>query len=572
MARPGAPAHASSPLPFLALAAVAMLGLLAFANTLGNPFVWDDLELIRDRPFLHDMGNLPRLLAAVPSQRYFEVSGEFYYRPLVTASYMIDWALWRGSPLGFHVTNALLHLACSLLLAGIGSRLVSPPAGMLAGALFAVHPIHTETVSLITGRVDLWPALGVLVAFTAFLRARDQARAWPWLAVGVAAYGLGLLGKEMALPLPALLLLWEWGEAKPPRLAGLARAWRWHAPFLAVAAVYAVWRFGVLAPPGDTPPWFGGTRSTAGLSMVPVLVQYVGLLLWPARLSLYHNLHVVHSPLDGRFLLAFLLLAGMTLGAWLVRRREPVIFGGWMGFLLLLGPVLNVVPLKNPMAERYLYLPSAAFCLVAGALLARFANWPALRGAGRVLVVGLLGCLLARTAWRNRDYASESRIYARAARIGDRNADARFNWGLMNQRRGNLDAADREFRAALEINPRHPWALAGMAEVLYVGTRYAEALTFSDQALEQLPDAWQVLYDRGLILDALDDAAGAIAAYAAAAERTPEALKVRLALVRAYVRAGRTAEARAVCARPMDAAADPNVALALHLACERLSR
>lgn len=165
------PQHTTSTLPRLAVLVLLIVGAV-YANALLCGFVYDDWDLVVRNPWLRE----GRLAEAFRSG-YWESSrgGSFYYRPVVSISYWVDHALWGTSPFGYHLRNVALHAASSVLVLLLAARwLSSRPAALAVAALFAVHPVHTQSVTWIAGRTDLLAALFCLLALLLFQAGADR--------------------------------------------------------------------------------------------------------------------------------------------------------------------------------------------------------------------------------------------------------------------------------------------------------------------------------------------------------------------------------------------------------------
>ncbi|MCA9520278.1 MAG: glycosyltransferase family 39 protein, partial [Myxococcales bacterium] len=210
------------------LVAFLILGLLAFATNLGDYFLCDDFGLLR----------------AVRHGGPFGVwtHGPGFFRPLVSLSLWLDLRLFGLRPLGFHLTNVLIHSLNAVLVAEIADRLFvgvdtpsRKPAAHLAGALFLLLVPHAEAVVWISGRADLLATLFGLAAFRALLAA-EQHRRVRWLVVAATLYGLALGAKEAALPWPAIVLAWSLFDVQRTTLP---IRWRAAGPLLFVAVFLA---------------------------------------------------------------------------------------------------------------------------------------------------------------------------------------------------------------------------------------------------------------------------------------------------------------------------------------------
>jgi len=216
-----------------ALAAVAV-----YVGTLGNGFVWDDHIHIEAAPFVKDARNLRVLASGDFWMRRVEVEGSA--RPLHLASLLVDRAVWGELPAGYHLTNIVLHACAAAALTLLAAALAAPPStALLAGLLFALHPVQTEAVCGISFRFDILAALFVFLGLIAARRAHGG-RAAGWTAAAAAAFGLALLGKESAVVFPALALLAEW-LAPPPRARAKLK-WIHLGIFVLVLGAYAAFR------------------------------------------------------------------------------------------------------------------------------------------------------------------------------------------------------------------------------------------------------------------------------------------------------------------------------------------
>ena len=198
---------------------VALAALMAFAGTLAFEFVWDDTLLIQRSYQLHDWRDLWPALATHFWAEVQEAS--HYYRPFITFTFFLDLQVWGLNPLGFHLTNVLAHLATSLAVLALAWRLTRRRvAAGGAGVLFALHPLHSESVAFVSGRTDIFATLFFLTAVLGYARWRDTGRPL-WAAGSLAAFFLALTSKEVAVVLPLVLALYDWArDRRRPGRAG----------------------------------------------------------------------------------------------------------------------------------------------------------------------------------------------------------------------------------------------------------------------------------------------------------------------------------------------------------------
>src|SRR5215470_14784089 len=255
---------------------VALVAGAAYAATLGYDFVWDDTLLIQDSWRLHHWGQLPTLLV---TQFWSEVGqASQYYRPLVTLSFFLDLQVWGLRPFGFHFTNVLAHVAVTLTVLAISRRLMSDElAAMTSALVFALHPLHTESVSFVSGRTDILATLFFLLAMVAYDHGRDERRGG-WLSWSLVAYLLALLAKEVALALPAVLVVWDWLVRRDLRSwRARSRAAAHYVAYAAVTGLYLTFRGfalgGIVGPGQAVEAW--ARPSARALTIVEILASYV---------------------------------------------------------------------------------------------------------------------------------------------------------------------------------------------------------------------------------------------------------------------------------------------------------
>ena len=435
----------------LACALVVGMALMAMGPARLGSFIYDDQDYVLDNPAVVGSASPWTTPLGAPSQAL--------WRPLTVATFR---AQWDGSPRAapFLVANMLLHAGASVLL--LASRLGLGAGGsLLAALLFAAHPVHAEAVAWVSGRAELLAALFVLAAWLAHLSER---RAAPWVAALLLA--LALLSKENALLAPALFAIADvaLGRRAVPwrRLALLA--------FVATGAWLARLHFLPHALPEAAP--FGDVPLTGrGLVALGILGRAFTLLAWPLPQRIFYprDEFLALQPAT----LAVLVMVGLA--ALLLWRRQRL-----AALALLLVPVslltvLNLVPIGATFALRFLYLPSAFFCLAVGALIAARGRHELAsgRGLGASLAVTALTLGLALPACRSAAevFHDDLALWTHEAAVAPWVAHARYNHGYFLDAAGRSvsEAPDRpgaedELLASLRLDPGHLYA--GSAEYL----------------------------------------------------------------------------------------------------------
>ena len=521
--------------------AVAFSAVVVYLNALGNDFVLDDIGLIRDNVRIRSLADNPHLFVS----SYWGVNGpQGLYRPLVLVTYALNYAMHGLATYGYTAVNIALHAGVSLLLftlvRGIGGSLVA--AGVTAMA-FAVHPVHTEAVTGISGRPELLAAFFFLLAMHFHRLAPTADRtALRYRAAALACFACALLSKESAITLMLVLPVMDAlvpangndGQPATPR----SRVLTDYLPLVAVALAYIAVRRtvlggiviggGVIAPldnpivPIATMPLgerLGATTGQALMTPFAAVVEYARLLSWPARLSAdysYNQIPLVTSALDVRFVAGVALVAACVGGIALLWRRSPISAFGLAFAALTFSIVSNfVITIGTLCAERLMYLPSAGVLIAAGAGADRLVRTaPAWRRVASAVIILLISIGAARTWARNRDWKTESALWSAAVAAAPDSARVQSEYGRLlmglaenDARAGRTadaeklyDAARTHLETALKIYPSYSLPIDSLAMILSLHDRYDEALVLYERALRAWPGNYASLTNWGSAL------------------------------------------------------------------------
>ncbi|MFB3779210.1 MAG: tetratricopeptide repeat protein [Bryobacteraceae bacterium] len=564
--KPARPSEKAAPAPLrtlawwhVALGGGAALGavLLVYQPALNGPFVFDDQYL----PFF--------------SPRYAEQSlimATKGVRPFLMFSFWVNNRLAGIEPFTYHLWNVLLHFANSLLVFFITRRLLALAGSQslarewmaaLAGAVFLLHPVQTESVAYVASRSESLSALFFYSAFTVFLYRKSEAISWPAGAAVILLYGAAVSTKEHTITLPAVLLLTDYFWNPGFSLKGIRRNWRLYAP-LAVAAVagialvYRLVRGSVSAGFSvEGLPWYDYFYTQCRAMWV-----YFRLFLWPSGQNVDYAYPYSRSILDHGAVFG---LAGLTLllaAAIYFRKRYPLAAYGFVAALILFSPTSSVIPIQDAVTERRLYLPMLGLILMAVEFLRR---WK----ARRAVVVGSLGCVLVGLAiacnLRTRVWASDVLLWEDSVAKSPHNSRAHFHlavaysqqgrceeasnrfeiadrlgkpdyrlfvdWALAEDCAGRSDRAIDKLKRAAAIQPSaYPYSLLGM--IYGKQKRYQEALAALETAEKLDPRENMTHFYRGNIYAAKGDVVKAAQEYRRAIELNPDNEAARRGLAR----------------------------------------
>jgi protein O-mannosyl-transferase len=448
------------------VALLALLAIVPHLNALAAGFTFDDIPNVRNNPAV--TGGIDPV-GILGSPWFFSI-----YRPFTVLTFAINEALAPGSAAGFHAVNIVLHAGVTIVLFVLALRLfASVRVAVIAAALFAVHPIHTEAVTSIVGRAELLAALFGLMALWGAARADTMPARWgrrALQALSLVSFTLALFSKESAVTLLVLIPLVRIACRRQPFAEGLwgeLRSLDW-VPYVLCTGVFLLLRTAVVGPntPYDVPlnnvlafvPATVRVRSAIG-----VLWDYFGLLNVPWVLAAdysYNQVPVIRDWMDVRWLAGAALLAAAAVVVY--RNREPsVTFAAVFPFVALSLTANVLFPIGTVKAERLLYFPSVGWALLVAY------GWDRLLGVRRhpAIVVSVLSGVIAlfgaRTWTRNWDWQDTPALYASMVRGAPWSAKARFNFGvLLRDYRADHEGALVQFRRAMAICPLADIALA----------------------------------------------------------------------------------------------------------------
>ncbi|MBS0633043.1 MAG: tetratricopeptide repeat protein [Verrucomicrobia bacterium] len=548
--------------------------LIAYANSLLGPLVFDDVDAIVNNDSLASLG------AALHPPSHRTVSG----RPVANVTFALNRLAGGVDPIGYHAVNLLIHLGAALTLFGLVRRTLllpplaakfgaaSRPLALAVAALWAVHPLQTEAVTYIVQRVESLMGLFYLFTLYAFVRgATGPAPSSRWLVGSVAACLLGMGTKEVMVSAPLLVLSYDALFVA----GGWAAAWRarrWYYVALAATWLWLGWlvwqagqRDGSAGFGPDLPAWH------YALTQCRAVVHYLRLALWPQPLVFDYGMALVRDPAAVLPQALLLLALGAATLFSVIKKHYIGFLGLW--FFAILAPTSSLVRvITQTMAERRMYLPLAAVVtlLVLGAY-----AWLGRRSLAIWIVVALGwgGATLARNAdyrtdvglWRDtiaklptnpRAYDALGNVLADAGRadeaaeqfqaaqrVDPRYVEARNDLGVLRARQERLTEAMAAFEAALAIAPDFAAAHFNLANALVAAGRPAAAKPHYLAALRLHPGQSDVLWR-------LADSELAAGDFAAAAEHAravvavaPDFVPVRFSLALALERQGRAAEA-----------------------------
>lgn len=533
------------------LGALLLFSFLLYANCAFNGFVYDDHSQIERNPFVHSFKYVGTLFGTSLLAQQGKQAVPNFYRPLTNLAFLLEYNLFGPSPFGFHLVSILLHCLAVWLVFLVGSGLFrSETLGLLAAFLFAVHPVHVEPVSWIDGIGDPLVTIFVLLAFWYFLRLGQQGANFKLLHLGMLlSFAAGMFAKETAVIFPFLATIFEhlyradcsqitW-EQKLSRYAGL---WATLVVYIALRVVAV----GQLIP---SRLHTEVTPMEALYSALALIGQYARKLVWPTPLIAFYPFQKSTSLFQPPVLFGLCTIAAaLALFAFLWHRARLYSFT-----LLCIGfaiaPALNTRWMTaSVFAERYLYLPSVAFCwLVAGGLLwlwnssAEKSRTPRWGLAGAVTILACLGAhatFVHTFAWSS----DRSLIVSTLAVLPD-SPHTHVQYGMFRWAEGNHAEAEHEWQLALSLNPESVEAMAELGRARLEEKQYDQAEAWLNKALALKPNFATAHVYLAEVFDAQGKSDATEAEFLRALQIHPTNTAAMTALGNFYLKQGRLQEA-----------------------------
>ena len=530
-------------LAFACLLAIATL--VAYSRVGGCEFLnYDDQDYITDNRMVTAGLTLRGIVWAFTTDH----SGNWH--PLTWLSHMLDCSLFGLNPAGHHWVSLLLHLASAILLLIVLARATRAPgpSAFVAG-LFALHPLHVESVAWVAERKDVLSTLFLMLTLWSYVLYAER----PTMTGRVrtlALFALGLMAKPMLVTLPFVLLLldvWPLGRLTLPArgLGGLpggkgtgsgagdpagggdgpealrsadgsasgAKSVRESPPRTTLAALVAEKTpFFVLAAASSVITYIVQRRGAAvsSLDLVPLhyraanalvsYAAYLGKMLWPSNLVAIYP-HPGMSPV-WQMALAVLALGAITVFVFAAPWRRPWLATGWLWYLGTLVPVIGLVQVgAQAMADRYTYVPLiGVFVMIAWGIPALLPEW-----RGRAATLGAVACatlvVLAALTWNQTAYWKNSLVLFRHTLAHTKNnGPAENNLGTALLRQGRADEAIGYFNHILRMKPDTPFAWMNLGVAFVQQGKLDEAVRAYNETLRLTPDSAQAHYGLGVAL------------------------------------------------------------------------
>ena len=485
-------------LSLIFILAIFLISFLTYFNTIFNSFTHDDKFIVSENKIFQNQKNLTFLF----SNDYFNISQEVSYRPVITLTYFVDYKLFGINPIPYHIENIILHsIVCILCYLLFLEFFKNPIISFISTLLFIVHPINSEVVNSIGYREDALSALFFLISTLCFIKIfqlvetryivslqdrtncsknqnpqSNHLNLIALLLITNLSFLFGLFSKENCVMLPVIMFLYVVIFYFNRRDTIYRVSTRIIPSIFLILIFYFIIRFSVIKFAGEERlNYIGGSIVTSLITTSVIIMRYFLLIIFPLRLSIDYPINPISSLLNPIFLFSFLVIIFVffLICKSLNRNRTASFFLLW--FFITLIPTMNIIPILNPMAERYLYLPLIGLCGLVGSLLLQTENvvnaemcletgthnvrsLQKRKGKQKYFVSFLLiisVLFMLRTFIRNSDWKDDITLAKKTIQTTPNSMKSHYNLGYYYLKANVLSQAEEEFKKAIEIDKNY---------------------------------------------------------------------------------------------------------------------
>ena len=432
---------------------IALSVLLVYSVSANAPFVWDDEVMIENNLLIRSWSNVGSLFTSSAFGASF--STDKFYRPLQMLSYMFDYSIWGLNPIGFRLTSIVLHLITSLLFLGILRKLKCLPIWAFFIALvYAIHPIHIESVTYLSGRGDALYLLCLMASFLCYLKSNKRSHSWVYRGLCIAAFVLAIFTKENSVTFPFSLAVFAWFSS--PKVK--KETWWTIATLTSISVLYILWRNPLAIVSNGVLSNIAEASLFERLLTGPYIVlTYLRLLVAPFPLHMEYH-HVVTS-IFSLWVIAFIVVCGGAFYYFKTEIKHPRFLAGAGWFLLALAPVSQILkPLASTIREHWLTFPSIGLFIWLALLLSDKKREITRTQLGIAISIAMvLGGI---SIHRNLDWRNPMTLYRHDAYYEPNSFVLLNNIGVIAFRAGDMTTAREYFLEAINVSPRNSYGTA----------------------------------------------------------------------------------------------------------------
>lgn len=511
--------QAKSKLSFNILSSILIIvaGFAVYINSIQGEFFWDDNFLIVDDPQIKSFSNLAKTFTQHigAENKSIELGPNetlYFYRPVQTILFTLEYWLWKLDVRGYHLVNIFLHIAVALSLYWLTLLLFkNTRLALLTGLLFVIHPIHTEAIDCICAAANPLVSLLLILCVIFYIKQQQTPKALNFIFM-ILTYITALLTKENSLILPLLLLSYHYVFREKIKL-------KYFLSVTSLPIIYLLTRLVFLKSAVLYTSYFSAVfKRIPGIFVA--ITNYIKLLLFPYPLHMGHG-SIIFSLTHPRAWIGIFLLSTLLFFAFLSRKRNNTLFAfSIFWFFITFLPVSNIYPLPFYMAEHYIYLPSVGFFMILAKILTHLYSKETGRRRLKYLIAALIVIYSFLTIKQNTYWKEPIAFYQRTLKY--RQSPGFYNnLAFEYMKKNEYEKAIDSLTKAIEIAPERHLLYANLGSAYASIHQYEKALSALKKALEIYPDSVSAYLALGFLYSENRNYTLAIEAYKKAIELSP---------------------------------------------------
>ncbi|OGS39747.1 MAG: hypothetical protein A2551_07765 [Elusimicrobia bacterium RIFOXYD2_FULL_34_30] len=423
---------------YLLICIIVFATLSLYIHTINYPFIYDDIGYLKNNSFIKDPKNLTKLF----SKEYFE-SGELSYRPVVTFSYIISYYLLSERPYGYRFFNIFLYIFTVIIFYFLCVEFFNDKTiAFLSAFFFLSHPVHTEVLMQITFNEELFVTLFFLMSFYYHIKNK--------IIFGTLFFLLSMFSKEIGIGFPLVVLFYDIIKSNKISV-------KKYIIYFICIVLYIFIRFYALTGIAPDFGYIGGSFYKNILTMSKVFILYIKLLFIPIDLRPIYYFEIASSLFQPMIILSLTTIIVFILSIVILFKRDKNIAFCMVWFLITIIPVMNFIPfLKYSfLSERYLFLPSAGFCMFLGLIIEKLSFlWLKKNSVSLVFIsISILLFYITQTITRTYDWKDEFTFWLKASIREPKSFMAHTNLGVCYVSQNKIDLAIAEYKTAAQLYP-----------------------------------------------------------------------------------------------------------------------
>jgi protein O-mannosyl-transferase len=469
----------------LIIAVLVLAIFIAYGPVRKNGFVdFDDGAYIRKNYNVNE-GITPQSIIWAFTKYY---SGNWH--PITWLSHMLDCDIYGLNPLGHHITNIVIHIANSVLLLLVLRKMTGSiwPSAFIAG-VFALHPLHVESVAWAAERKDVLSGLFWMLTILAYAYYVEKPNSKKYMLV-LFAFVMGLMSKPMVVTLPFVLLLLDYWPLnrlnKPNHASNTKQLIMEKIPFFAMSVISSVITFAAQHSGGAIATLDNMSVSYRFANMFVSYIRYIGKTIWPSRLAVIYPHYYGVFP-KGLLAVSVLLFILLTILCIYIGRRKRYVLTGWLWFVGTLVPVIGLVQVgSQAIADRYMYIPMVGLLIIIGWTVKELIGDNRSKQIAAAVLAAIVLCgSVALTRTQVRYWKNNLALFGHAVNVTDNNPFAETNYGHALYRAGNTSEGMMHLYKAVRINPNFSASRDTLGNVLMEEDKISEAIACFEESIRR---------------------------------------------------------------------------------------